>query len=373
MSVAEWIYTRSQDGRLEPLKEERFASEDVLQELLARHPELLDGEQMRPGDPRRWILVRREQGIPDTPGSGSRWSLDHLLIDQDAVPTLVEVKRGANPEVRRTVVGQLLEYAAHAPQAWTADKLRRGFEQSASDPESDLRELLQADDEADAGRFWEDVATNLAAKRLRLLFVADAIPDELARIVEFLNEQMPNVEVLAVEIKQFGAGDNQTLVPRVIGRSAKPRGSGGNLTLDEVVDRFPEGPVRSTVQRLIENARAAGATFEPEARGFSIRAQCRLWSQPVTVAWLYPSDIGWMRTRHFSFGAALFGGYDPPPPKVLQDALFRYAREFEADPFTHDASSKGVIAHFIEPGDAVEHTDVLVGRLNQVLADLKDL
>ena len=41
---------------------------------------------------------------------------------------------------------------------------------------------------------------NLAAKRLRLLFVADALPDELAHVVEFLNEQMPYIEVLAVEI-----------------------------------------------------------------------------------------------------------------------------------------------------------------------------
>ena len=87
------IYTRSQEGSLEPLEEIRFSSEDTLQELIADHPELLDREQMRPGDPRRWILVAREQGIADEPGSTARWSLDHLLIGQDAVPTLVEVKR----------------------------------------------------------------------------------------------------------------------------------------------------------------------------------------------------------------------------------------------------------------------------------------
>ena len=113
------IYTRSKEGSLEPLGEIRFSSEDTLQELIADHPELLDGEQMRPGDPRRWILVAREQGIADEAGSTARWSLDHLLIDQDAVPTLVEVKRGANSEVHRTVVGQMLDYAAHAPQNWT--------------------------------------------------------------------------------------------------------------------------------------------------------------------------------------------------------------------------------------------------------------
>ncbi len=38
--------------------------------------------------------------------------------------------------------------------------------------------------------------------RIRLVFVADEIPATLQRLVEFLNEQMPTVEVLAVEIRQ---------------------------------------------------------------------------------------------------------------------------------------------------------------------------
>ena len=94
--MSERIYIRVKDGGLEPLEEGRFSTEDELQELIAQYPELLDGEQIRPGDPRRWILITREKGIADTPGSAPRWALDHLIIDQDAVPTLVEVKRGSN-------------------------------------------------------------------------------------------------------------------------------------------------------------------------------------------------------------------------------------------------------------------------------------
>ena len=44
---------------------------------------------------RKWIIIKREKGIPDRPDAGDRWSVDHLLIDQDAVPTLVEVKRSS--------------------------------------------------------------------------------------------------------------------------------------------------------------------------------------------------------------------------------------------------------------------------------------
>ena len=131
--MAERIYTRAERGRLEPLEEKPFSTEDELQALIAEHPELLDGEQIRPGDPQRWILISREKGIAETSDAAARWAIDHLIIDQDAVPTLAEVKRGSNPEIRRTIVGQMLEYAAHAAQTWTADELRRTFEKSTNE------------------------------------------------------------------------------------------------------------------------------------------------------------------------------------------------------------------------------------------------
>ena len=57
--MAERIYNRSANGSLDPLYEEPFSTEDELQELIAEHPELLDGQQIRPGDPRRWLLITR--------------------------------------------------------------------------------------------------------------------------------------------------------------------------------------------------------------------------------------------------------------------------------------------------------------------------
>ena len=46
--MPERIYTSTGDGKLEALEETRFPTEDELQALIAEHPELLDGEQIRP-------------------------------------------------------------------------------------------------------------------------------------------------------------------------------------------------------------------------------------------------------------------------------------------------------------------------------------
>ena len=378
--MAERIYAVGEGG-LEPLTEEPFSSEDLLQKLIADHPEVLDGEQMRPDDPRRWILVTREKGIAETSDAGERWSLDHLLIDQDAVPTLVEVKRGSSSEIRRTIVGQLLEYAAHATRTWPADDLRRIFEETAEeeglDPGEILRELLQAEAEPDADEFWEDVATNLAAQRLRLLFVADRIPDELARVVEFLNSGMRDVEVLAVEIKQFRGKRGQTLVPRVIGRiaAAPRRGSPprSNTTRTVWEEQFPTAEARQAGIQLLDTAVAAGATLEWGSRGVSVRGRCSIWSQPVTVAGLYPTaDQGWMRTRSFSFGAAIFEGYDDVPD-VLRSLLGDWADEFKDDAFTEDVSSKGTRVWAVEHDAAIENIDLLTERLQSILAKIAAL
>ena len=145
------------------------------------------GLHLRPGDARRWILVTREKGIAPSAGEAARWAVDHLIIDQNAVPTLAEVKRGWNPDIRRAIVGQLLEYAAQASQTWTAEELRGSFQRQAEargrDAEADLAAVLRTDGDPDVDGFWEDVSTNLAPKRLRLLFVADVIPDPPAPVV----------------------------------------------------------------------------------------------------------------------------------------------------------------------------------------------
>ena len=78
-----------------------------------------------------------------------------------------------------------------------------------------LAEQLGADRDFDA--FWGKVAANLVAGRIRMLFVADRIPPELRKVVEFLNVQMRPAEVLAIELRQYQGEGLRTLVPILLG------------------------------------------------------------------------------------------------------------------------------------------------------------
>jgi hypothetical protein len=75
----------------------------------------------------------------------------------------------------------------------------------------------------DPAAFWSHLGEQLASGRFRLLFVADHIPTEVQTVIEYLNEQMPNVDVLAVEIKQYTGAGHQALVPRLVGMTGFPQ------------------------------------------------------------------------------------------------------------------------------------------------------
>jgi hypothetical protein len=217
------IFLLDSDDRIVEMREEPYESEEVLQRLLASFPQLLAGDEFPGEEPRRWVLVTREAGVPDQEGAGGRWSLDHLFLDQGGIPTLVEVKRSSDTRARREVVAQMLDYAANAAVYWPAEQIREWFTATCEEKSVDPNEVLGAlvgSVEFDPEEFWEAVRTNLRAGRLRLVFIADQIPRELQRIIEYLNEQMSDTEVLGVEIRQFRNGDQRTLVPRVIGQTA---------------------------------------------------------------------------------------------------------------------------------------------------------
>ncbi len=221
------MFVLKEDGSLVPLKPAQFVVEDDFQRLLEEYPELLAGELIDPEEPRKWLLVAREIGVPSEENGSNWWSADHLFLDQDGIPTIVEVKRQTDTRLRREVVAQMLDYAANGVAYWTADSIRSSFEATCAkkgkDPEQEL--LAKLGPEVDPAKFWAQVKTNLEAQKMRLLFVADVIPRELRRMVEFLNRQMNPVEVLALELRQY-SGDNglRTLAPTLFGQTEEARG-----------------------------------------------------------------------------------------------------------------------------------------------------
>jgi hypothetical protein len=224
------IFLFDRDDNLQRVPRRHYENEDYLQVLIEKYPDLLAGESIGGDEGVRFLLVKREAAIPDGEAAPGRWAVDHLLLDQQGIPTLVEVKRSTDTRIRREVVGQLLEYAANVALYWPADKIRSfAVEQhgGADALAEAILDLLDAEPEEDGAsvveEFWAGVEENVRNGKLRLLFVADELPREVRRIIEFLNEKMIDVEVLGVELRQYAGGDLRAMVPRVIGQTEATR------------------------------------------------------------------------------------------------------------------------------------------------------
>lgn len=253
-----------------------YAAEEILQELLADYPGLLAGDDA--GTDTDWLLIQREIGIAESEDENARWSLDHLFVDRKGIPTLVEVKRSTDSRIRREVVGQMLDYAANGSAVWSQESIKASFEAGAEregkDPDSELGRFLREDEDSEI--FWKRVGENLKLGKLRLVFVADSIPRELRRVIEFLNEQMEATEVIGIEVKQFAeeGGDATTLMSSVIGRteaarqvkggtSPSSRGAWAVEDFEEELRNQHSADLAGRVMRLHHRLIEAGAEIKP--------------------------------------------------------------------------------------------------------------
>ncbi|NLT38799.1 MAG: hypothetical protein GXX95_11710 [Methanomassiliicoccus sp.] len=234
------IFLIQNNGILSKMEDTPYEKELDLQRLLAEYPDLLAGDQIDTNQPRRWLLISREMALPSEEDGPGRWLVDHLFVDQDAIPTIIETKRGSNTQIRREIVGQVLEYAANAILYWPVDVLKDNFQNrcraEGQDPDQVLSQFLNGI--FDNQDFWKRMESNLKSGKIRLLFVSDKIPETLTRIVEFMNQQMRDTEILAVEIRQFVSNDHKALVPRVLGQTEEAKAAKSSVSLPRQDERM---------------------------------------------------------------------------------------------------------------------------------------
>lgn len=206
------LFFVSEDQRVQEMTEVSIKDmlESKLQEIVEKNPDLLSREW--DNQPRKLFLIAREKEVHADEDVGNSFSLDHLLVDSEGVPILVEVKRSTDTRIRREVAAQMLDYACRA-SSWEIEILKGLFKENN---ESRLDAEPYFEDE----KFWNQVATNLKAEHFRLVFVADRIPETLRILIEFMDRAMNNIEVYGVELKPYKTTDGTMLLSsNIVGNS----------------------------------------------------------------------------------------------------------------------------------------------------------
>ncbi|MFB3881901.1 MAG: hypothetical protein ACE149_11595 [Armatimonadota bacterium] len=195
------------------LAESAFRDEAHLQELLYEDPRLIPFADLGEGVPEPRVYVR-EAGLP---GSGST---DLIGVDEFGGITIIECKLATNPEQKRKVVGQVLEYAAFLWRMSYDDFERLFEEEYRTAGKSGLAPLVAPPDDAEWSEeeFRANVESSLSVGNFVLVIAVDSLNEELRRIVEYRNRRSGDGETLcAVEMSYFSSADHEVLAPRILG------------------------------------------------------------------------------------------------------------------------------------------------------------
>jgi len=255
-------------------------SEAWLQDLLYRHPDALPIAEIDDSFS-GMIPVCREMETTAGP-------LDVLYVTPGGRLVIVEAKLWRNPEARRKVIGQILDYAKELSR-WDYSTLdaavrRARRAEDAGEPRCLCSIMGLEPNSPDASRFFDSVTQSLRRGDFLLLIVGDGIREGVGAITDFLDGHASlHFTFGLVEMAIFSAPDGSQLVqPRILAQSTIIR----RIVLDlrhesiEIRDESDESEVSPDSGPSTE-VKASRERFRKFWSGFLDRLQLDNRDQPV--------------------------------------------------------------------------------------------
>jgi hypothetical protein len=293
---------------------ERAYSEEWLQNLLFTQPSLIPVNEI---EPLFSPLIPLAREMRTTAGP-----VDVVYVNPAGYLTLVETKLWRNPEARRQVVAQIMDYAA-AVSKWSYEELRDAVKR-AGGPADLIKLVAGMEENFDRAGFIDAVSKNLARGRMLLLLVGDGIQEGVEQLTDTLSRS-PQLGfclgLVELATYRFGEASKTLVLPRIIARTrevvravvevqivdGKPKvevsipvakagrqaGIRHRLTIIDTIERIQAALGSETGQFWNFLSRVEELLVDPESRDASLSL---FWYEPNTE-------------RRFTFGSIYTDGH----------------------------------------------------------------
>jgi hypothetical protein len=292
-----------------------------LQRLIMRHPNLLPIDQLEPA------LVPLIPVCTELPTPSGY--IDNLFVTPNGGLILAECKLWRNPEARREVVAQIIDYAKDVSR-WTYESLETAINKASTAQVSEtpdrlrLYDLVKLEPEMEEDKFVDSVSRNLKRGRFLLLIVGDGIQEGVESMADFLQQHAGLHFTLGlVSLGIFELPNRQFLVqPRIVARTTNiDRGivtikdgaisvmppalqavgsSGGKRTTiseeqfyENLAETDPALPVR--LQAFLKRAESLGVFTETGTTSLLLRWRPNDFTK-WSLGYIYPNGAYWTDT-----------------------------------------------------------------------------
>ena len=201
-------------GKWKTVESSIFRNESDLQQLIAEEPGIVSLSEIKESSHDLAIAMRE---FPVSIGS-----IDILGFTKSGDIAILECKLATNSEIKRKVIGQVLEYGA---SLWNMsfEELDMIIKQKTGLSLITQMKPLE-DPEWDEITFKENVSQNLLKGNFLLIIVVDQINEELSKIISFLNSAgEPAFALAALEVRKFSLENKELLMPHIYGLAEKQR------------------------------------------------------------------------------------------------------------------------------------------------------
>lgn len=260
----EFIVFEEADGRTQPVRKLPIGDtggrdESWLCGTLAAVPEIIPIAEI---DPSYGPLVPLCRELRTDAGP-----VDLAFVNPDGLLTLVECKLWRNPEARRKVVAQVLDYARSISR-WTYADLQREVAKATGRTGNVPFDLVQAKHPGlEESAFVDAVARSMRSGRFLLLVAGDGIREDVGAIAELINRNAAlGFSFGLIEVALFNFGTSLVIQPRTLART---------LTIERSVVIVRDG---EDAMAIVDDAETEPAIDSPYA---ARNAQMREWWQPL--------------------------------------------------------------------------------------------
>jgi len=185
-----------------------YQDEAALRDLLVQEPALLPLSEI--GINGHAPVAIKEFGLP---GAGTS---DVIVIDESGAIAIVECKLATNPERKRAVIGQVLDYASALHMMDFDEFDLRVRQNTGHDLESLIKLATQEDFEFDSDKFGQTISEALTTGSFSLVIAIDEMDEDLRRVLDYVSSRSKGeLHIFGLSLRFHQGSKFEAIVPDI--------------------------------------------------------------------------------------------------------------------------------------------------------------